>query len=58
MEAAQDMVLTVVDRGKMVVSPNAPNLEKTTLGRYGVESANNVDEGGLVQYPTHRICLC
>ena len=24
-------------------------LEKTTLGRYAVESANSVDEGGLVQ---------
>ena len=33
-------------------------LEKTTLGRYAVESANSVDEGGLVQCPTHRICLC
>ena len=61
------MVLTVVDRAKMVVVGVGkmpppllmqPNLDKTTLGRYGVESANNVDEGGLVQCRTHRICLC
>ena len=62
------MVLTVVDRAKMVVvgvgkmpPPSIlmqPNLERTRLDRYGVESANNVDEGGLVQCPTHKICLC
>ena len=50
--------MVVVDEGKMLPSPHLMQykLEKTTLGRYGVESANSLDEGGLVQCPTHRIC--